>query len=428
MANSSESFFTPESSSSETQSTRRSARLSETRSRAEQEVGASPQLGGGSKRKKNSPVAGMSSSKKGKNTTSEPDRAEEGEPTNRQIIATINALGAKFDKKFETLASKRDLKKVEQELQGQIADHSRELREVKADVAEQKDNVRVIVREEIKNLSDKNVLGAAQAGAIVRQQHKTCKHARARRSIKIWPLQLVQGKEDELVRGFFINKMEVPVHVARLVKLDTIVPTAVTKRSKIRDEVLVVFADDEDRDCIKSYAAGLASSAGEAGLRLDIPPSLKGSLKILEQHGRGIQAMYGQQVKRSIKFDDRNDDLMMDIRLPGSTGWHNVTINQAREAMKVREEIDAENIRACGLGKRRNAPGQMAPEMARALMLDGANITPNSGESSTNSNSTSGEAGSFSQASTSRNQSDGLNDSIEEVVMGSQRGRQNNRQ
>ena len=79
---------------------------------------------------------------------------------------------------------------------------------------------------------------------------------------------------------------------------------APARGSKITAELVVTFADVEGRDIIKSYANGLAESKGEAGLRLDIPPCLKGSFKILNDHGLAMVRIYGREVKRNIKFDD----------------------------------------------------------------------------------------------------------------------------
>ena len=66
--------------------------------------------------------------------------------------------------------------------------------------------------------------------------------------------------------------------------------------------------------------------------------------------------IYGKEVKRNIRFDDRNEDLVMDIKLPTSSTWHNITIDQAREARKARDAIDIRNIRQTALG----APGSQA--------------------------------------------------------------------
>ena len=73
-------------------------------------------------------------------------------------------------------------------------------------------------------------------------------------------------------------------------------------------------------------------------MRLELTDSLKGSYRILEEHGLAVRELYGKDTKRNIKFDDHNRDLMVDIKLPGSVKWHNVTIDQARSAKRMREE------------------------------------------------------------------------------------------
>ena len=125
----------------------------------------------------------------------------------------------------------------------------------------------------------------------------------------------------------------------------------------------MTFAEREERDTIKSYARGLATAKGAAGLRLDIPDHLKGSHKILEEHAYAMIDMYGKEVRRNIKFDDRNENLMMDIKLPNSARWHNISMRQAIEARKVKEERDIISIKAAGADK------PMDKERTKACLL-----------------------------------------------------------
>ena len=162
--------------------------------------------------------------------------------------------------------------------------------------------------------------------------------------------------------------MGVPQSVANAVELDLVKPADQARNSKITSEYLIVFGDAEGRDIIKSYASGLARAKGQAGLRLDIPPCLKGSHKILNDHGMAMVNIYGKEVKRNIRFDDTNEDLMMDLKLPTSSTWYNITIEQAREARRAREQLDMQNIRQIAMS---NTPSTLAisKEKARALML-----------------------------------------------------------
>ena len=220
-----------------------------------------------------------------------------------------------------------------------------------------------------------------------RTDNQRGRYLRARRSFKIWPLVIsTPGKQDEAVREFFMKQMDVPMSVAMQATLDTIKPADQAKGSRITSEYVVTFGDVESRDMIKSYASGLAAAKGQAGLRLDIPPCLKGSFRILNEHGMAMIKIYGKEVKRNIRFDDRNEDLMMDIKLPTSTTWHNITIDQAREARKARDAIDMRNIRQTALQPGSDSSA-IDKDKARALMLA---ISPARQEQSTSFRSKSG--------------------------------------
>ena len=102
-----------------------------------------------------------------------------------------------------------------------------------------------------------------------------------------------------------------------------------------------------------------------AGLRLEVPDALRGSYRILQEHGYAIKELYGKETKRNVKFDDRASDLMMDIRLPGSQTWHNITIEQARRAKKMRDEMEIGKLTQ---GKTIAGPA-IDRERAKVLML-----------------------------------------------------------
>ena len=211
------------------------------------------------------------------------------------------------------------------------------------------------------------------------EELELAKYFRARRSIKIWPVIREEGEELEMaVRRFFAIKMGVPPAMARDVNIDTLRHISQPKKSRVQNEILVTFAEQEERDNIHSYANGLAKSGGAAGLRIDVPPMLKQSFRLLDEHGMTMVNIYGKGVKRSIKFDDRNRDLMMDIKLPTSDVWHNITVEQAKEARKVRVESDLRSLRAIGAKTIQPSIGE---ERAKALML---NYSPSSSKGDAN--------------------------------------------
>ena len=118
--------------------------------------------------------------------------------------------------------------------------------------------------------------GQLSAGAAVRNDQQKGRYLRARRSFKIWPVEREPNEAmDDAIKRFFVWRMGVPNTVAQRAQLDTVRAADQARNSKIKAEFVVTFADVETRDAIKSYANGLASSKGEAGLRLDVPPCLK---------------------------------------------------------------------------------------------------------------------------------------------------------
>ena len=135
--------------------------------------------------------------------------------------------------------------------------------------------------------------------------------------------------------------MQVPADLAREVEFESIkkIPPG-RQGARVHDEYVVTFKEVEARDSIKSHASGLASAQGNAGLRLELPEYLKGSYRVLEEHGFAVKQLYGKDTKRNIRFDDRNRDLMIDIKLPNSIKRHNITIEQAMKTKKLREEAE----------------------------------------------------------------------------------------
>ena len=172
------------------------------------------------------------------------------------------------------------------------------------------------------------------------------KFLKARKSFKIWPIIVKAEEQPEVcVRRFFILNMKVPADLAREAEITSIKKAqGGHQRSRVNNEYVVTFDSIETRNAMKSYANGLAGNQGAAGLRLELPEFLKGNYRILDKHGLAVKELYGANTKRNIKFDDRNNDLMLDIKLPGSTKWHNVTIEQAKKAKKLREEMEVTKL------------------------------------------------------------------------------------
>ena len=210
-------------------------------------------------------------------------------------------------------------------------------------------------------------VGGLTTAQVERKNAAEERYLKARRSFRVWPILVGQTDNAEVcIRRFFILNMKVPAALAKDVEIESI-KKAINNhpRSKIHDEYIVTFTEREGRDAVKAYANGLATCAGAAGLRLELPDSLKGSYRVLEEHGYAIKQLYGKETKRNVKFDDRTLDLMMDIKLPGSTTWHDITTEQARRAKKHKDEME---IGKLAQGKTIAGPA-LDRERAKVLML-----------------------------------------------------------
>ena len=153
-----------------------------------------------------------------------------------------------------------------------------------------------------------------------------------RRSIRIWPISEVNDLE-ESVRTFFKRYLKIPPSVADGAEIELIKRQDQPRRSKIQREVLVRFKSIQARDTIHSYAANLADFKGTAGLRLEIPDFLRGVFRRFESHGAALRNKYGQ-VKRSVRFDDANMSLLMDVKLE-DTQWHRLTASDVASVVQT---------------------------------------------------------------------------------------------
>ena len=110
---------------------------------------------------------------------------------------------------------------------------------------------------------------------------------------------------------------------------------AVGPDTRISGEVIAVFATVEVRDVVRRAAKELGGSS-DSGIRLEIPSSMKPSLKTLEAISYNLKQK-NKGMKRSIKFDDTEMDLVLDFNTDPDNGgdWKRITASQAK-AMQSR--------------------------------------------------------------------------------------------
>ena len=168
-------------------------------------------------------------------------------------------------------------------------------------------------------------------------------YMRSRRSVRIWPVRCRDNDLWGSVGDFFYDILMIPKCNLPQDAVETIRRIVIGKRRnppKIKDEVLVVFGNASTRDMIFSYASNLARFRDEPdrpGVRIDVPDQLKGVFGDLEKYGASLRRNLGPELKRSIKFDDSNRSMYIDVLFPGDQNWTKITYEVAKEEIQKQE-------------------------------------------------------------------------------------------
>ena len=108
----------------------------------------------------------------------------------------------------------------------------------------------------------------------------------------------------------------------------------------VHDEVVVMFKDRRKRDLVMASSVNLAGEVGPdmrptARTRLEIPPELKGTFRLLTRFGTRLRARHGEGTRRHVKFDDFKGSLVTNIKLPGDENWTRVTPQMSKEDLEA---------------------------------------------------------------------------------------------
>ena len=168
----------------------------------------------------------------------------------------------------------------------------------------------------------------------------------ARRSVRMWPIS--GDDEDALWEG--VGDF---LHDTLAIRSDDVSQNDIESISRIqgddmvavKGEALVTFYDKKKRDLVLTHSPSLACKIdGEnkptAGIRLEIPPELDDTFRLLTRFGARLRARHGAGTRRHIKFDDFNASLFTNVKLPGDVNWTRVTADMARNDLEasMREE------------------------------------------------------------------------------------------
>ena len=169
---------------------------------------------------------------------------------------------------------------------------------------------------------------------------------KSRRSMRVWP---IEGDDQDTLdagfRDFAIEALRVPDTVVRRVSIQSIIRVRSAPHNNVYMEILVTFSDAGERDFYFAQARNLAEYRDKdgnptAGIRLDIPPFLLPTFKLMNDHGFEIRRVHGRETRRYIKFDEERMSLLLEIRLPGQNKWVRIRPEQARSHAEEKDRQD----------------------------------------------------------------------------------------
>ena len=286
---------------------------------------------------------------------------EEGQ---QKILAAIACLSRRFD----DVPNKKDLSQMEINIRSRINENSKEITRMRAEQAADRANLPRVVKRIVNEEMSKNK--GARTGQMPMSKDELDKERSylwARRSMRMWPATITTDAKTLLVaaRIFCITILKMPADDAGALQITDAIAAPPTRRGRIKDEIIVTFKTAAERDLVQAFTPNLKELKGAAGVRLEIPEHLQTTFKLLEGHANGVRSKYPEGIKRSIKYDDSERSLALDICLPGSTSWHRISPVQALEAKKAREEEERASVRSLPRAARRAREALVLPSRER---------------------------------------------------------------
>ena len=152
---------------------------------------------------------------------------------------------------------------------------------------------------------------------IAKMDLKEDAYWKCRRSLRMWPVAGAVGADVRKAVGLFLkNRLRLEPSFLTSMGEIAVEPVPFTSRSKIQGEAIVSFGTTEIRDIVKRAAKELAGCR-DAGIRLEVPRFLQPSLKSLEAVSYALKQKH-PAMRRNIKFDDAELDLVLDLCLDPS--------------------------------------------------------------------------------------------------------------
>ena len=174
-----------------------------------------------------------------------------------------------------------------------------------------------------------------------------------RRSLRMWPIKGPNYAAN--IRTFLVDRLKFAadflvdmgnVEVKKFYDIKQAAPKVNTRGAAAaaagrpvspQDEIIATFRTRECRDRVKAAGVHLAGQT-EAGIRIHVPGFMLDQFHALQSVGFHMKKK-DENVRRSIKFDDVNQSLVMDIKIDGV--WKRITSEEAKAAAEQNPDIQA---------------------------------------------------------------------------------------
>lgn len=250
------------------------------------------------------------------------------------MIGLINSIRKSMDNVEEKMCTKQDMEKFSTEIKAQVSQNAEDIKKLFSLRQEDKDSLQHRVQQVVEGVIGGELRDGLGLSASDRESYLKC-----RRSVRIWPVPPSETTTQAECRWFMRETLAIPREVIEGLLFEHVERVEQSRRSKIQHEVLIRFPTSQQRDIVQSYAVNLAKSDGKAGLRMEIPQYLEGVFKMMMEHSAFLSRNTPGGVKRSVKFDDIEMNLLIDIKLPQSEKWHRFSHHEIRDAVKNRQAI-----------------------------------------------------------------------------------------
>lgn len=262
-----------------------------------------------------------------------PPPGTSAQPTPQPIDPGTRAFLLEMEKRLSAKVDK---------ISDNVRDNTREIIEVKKDFNQQlhKRDVELAAkfeehrrqtREDIEAaISERHAVVVPASRTISKKQEEEYNHAR--RSVRIYPIK--GPNYAAAIRSFLMSKLNFTADA--LIDLGNMeVVRCRDPRPKTMDEVVVTFENKSARDAVKAAGVHLAKEVG-CGMRIHVPGFLLDCFNLLQSLAYNMKQT-DDDVRRSIKFNDSDFNLILDVKVGGS--WRRITPEQARAVAAVNPNI-----------------------------------------------------------------------------------------